>query len=378
MKIFVIGGVTTKRENPKFEPEIELLRETMKTLGIELVAHGHEIVVCSPFPDSADYHILKGIAESDFAADALISIHYPEISAVDSALKDLLSNAKLPHVKRFPCPDVGRSPSPEAFQYAWLFAQLNAMDSSAGIITVGGKPSGSLNLLFHLADARNKNVLPLTFLGGAAQDHFDAKYWDLQDVILDGIAKLGDPASIAEIPSILETLLSGRPTAEERSFFVSYARARPNEADYVETLLRRRDHTVYRDEEDFEPSADTQAEIIKNIKRANVFVALWCKEYACSPWCFDELEIALDRKEKGLADLWIFCVDETRIVPKAARTLNYYPANSRESLEGKILFLLNKLEQGKAEQGADQPATAPESKLKRGGHPNPESEVRPQ
>lgn len=353
MKIFIIGGATTKRDDPKFDSEIELLRNTMKSLGSELVAHGHEIVVCSPFSDSADHHLLKGVAESDGAIDALISIHYPEIPAVDSALKELLAEAKLPKVKRFPCPNAGDSPSPEAIQYAWLFAQLNAMDSSAGIITVGGKPSGSLNLLFHLADARNKRVLPLTFLGGAAQDHFDAKYWDLQDIISDSIAKLGDPTAMAEIPNILETLLSGRPTDEERSFFISYARARPNDADYVETLLRRRNHIVYRDEEDFEPSADTQAEIIKNIKRANVFIALWCKEYACSPWCFDELEMALERKEKGLAELWIFCVDETRIVPKAARGLNYYPTTSRENLEGKILFLLNKLEQTEAEQAGD-------------------------
>ncbi|MDF1738663.1 MAG: toll/interleukin-1 receptor domain-containing protein [Verrucomicrobiales bacterium] len=345
MKIFIIGGVTTKSDSPKFNSEMELLRTSMRSLGAELVAHGHEIVVCSPFPDSADYHVLKGVAECEGAADALISIHYPEISSVDAALKELLSGAKQLNVKRFPCPGSGESSSAESFQYAWLFAQLNAMDSSAGVITVGGKPSGSLNLLFHLADAKNKSVLPLTFLGGAAQDHFDVKYWDLQDVIPDDIAKLRDPASIIEVPSILEALLSGRPTDEERSFFISYARARPNEADYVETLLRRRNHTVYRDEEHFEPSSDTQTEIIKNIKRANVFVALWCKEYACSPWCFDELEMALERKEKGLAELWIFCVDETRIVPRAARDLNYYPATSRESLEGKILFLLNKLEQ---------------------------------
>ena len=143
----------------------------------------------------------------------------------------------------------------------------------------------------------------------------------------------------------LRCSVSGRRGVAEPTFFISYARARPREADYVETLLRRRNHIVYRDEEEFEPSADTQAEIIKNIKRAGIFIALWCREYACSPWCSDELEIGLERHSEGLAELWIFCVDDTRIVPKAARSLINYPVDSREKLEAKILFLLTKLGQ---------------------------------
>ena len=113
--------------------------------------------------------------------------------------------------------------------------------------------------------------------------------------------------------------------------------------DRVETLIHRRKGVVYRDEEDFEPGADTQADIIRNIKKANVFIAIWCREYACSPWCFDELELAVQRKEAGLTELWIFCVDDTRIVPKAARTLNYHKINSREELSGKVETLIGKL-----------------------------------
>lgn len=344
MKIFVIGGVTTKNGTPEFGVEIGILEETMFALGSELVRLGHEIVVCSPFPDSADFHLLRGVAKS--AKDSIpISIHYPETSEVKSALMCLLTETGLSNVRRFPCPGFDDSSTPEAAKYAWLFAQLNAMDSSAGLITVGGKPSGSLNMLLRLADARNKRVLPLTFLGGAAQDYSDSRYWDLHDLIPNDLAILGDPSAISSIPSILETLLFGNSSSENRSFFISYARARPNEADYVETLLRRRNHTVYRDDEDFEPSAETQAEIIKNINRANIFISLWCREYACSPWCFDEMEMALDRKERGLSDLWIICIDDTRMVPKAARDRVYYSAKTREELEGKILFLLDTLEQ---------------------------------
>jgi TIR domain len=346
MKIFIVGGTTTTSGTSKFDTDVFLLKDTMCRLGEVIAIRGHEAVICSPFPDSADYYVLKGIAAYSKQTNSYptVSIHYPELPVVAAELKKLLSSLSLQNVHRFPCAASGEWATTEAQQYAWLFAQLNALDSSAGVIAVGGKPSGSLYLLFHLAKARNKRVLPLNFLGGAARDHFDAIYWDLKDCLGNDLAALEDPSLIASIPSLMEMAFSGPLVDGERTFFISYARARPSEADYVETLLRRRNHIVYRDEEDFEPSAETQAEIIKNIQQANVFLALWCMEYACSPWCFDEMDMALERYQKGLTDLWIFCIDDTRIVPKAARTLNYYIAKSRQELEGKVLFLLNKLD----------------------------------
>lgn len=349
MKVFIVGGVTVKKDNPKYDDEVQILKKSMETLGIELVSHGHEVVVCSPFPDSSDFHVLHGIAAKSKDSHPTISIHYPEIPNVETSVKSLLSSLELSKINRFPYSIEHDSAVPETLKYALLFAQLNAMDTSAGVIVIGGKPSGALNLLLHLADARQKGVLPLTFLGGAAQDYYNAAYWRLRDLISNDLANLADPSAIASVPNLLETLLMGGKREAARTFFISYARARPHEADYVETLLRRRNHIVYRDEEDFEASGDTQAEITKNIKQANVFVALWCREYACSPWCFDELEIALERHSKGLADLWIFRIDDTRIVPKAARSLNYYSVNSRAKLEAKILFLLNKLEEPEAQ-----------------------------
>jgi len=354
MKILVIGGVTGAGKDSGEEARV--LKKTMLRLGALIASRGDEIVVCSPFSDSADYYILQGIAEfakESTTAHPVVSIYYPAIPAVEAEFKKLVSGLNLLNVHRFPCmPLVGEKP-PEDLQHAWLFAQLNALDLSAGVIAVGGRPSGSLNLLFHLADARRKPVLPLTFLRGAAQVHYDAKCWELRDLLHNDIDVLGDPSSIDRVPSLMETILAGPHGGEESTFFISYARARPNEADYIETLLRRRGHIVYRDEEELEPSAETQAEIIRSVQRASVFVALWCKEYACSPWCNDELEIALERHKKGLAVLWIFCIDDTRIVPKAARGLNYYAVQSREEIEGKILFLLNKLPEHKANNLSD-------------------------
>ncbi|NET38545.1 MAG: toll/interleukin-1 receptor domain-containing protein [Cyanothece sp. SIO1E1] len=229
-----------------------------------------------------------------------------------------------------------------------LFARLNALDASAGVIAIGGKVTGAARLLLQLAALKNQSILPIPFLGGAAADYYGIYNWDLLDVLGRDLDLVSDHEHIHRAPELLEKLIEGVPSRKEHRFFISYARARPQEADYVETLIRRRNGIVYRDEEDFDPAAETQKEIIKNIKRSNVFVAIWCKEYACSPWCFDELELAIQRRKDGLSELWIFCVDDTRMVPRDARTLNYYSVDSREALEAKILHLMNRLQDGKA------------------------------
>ncbi len=60
----------------------------------------------------------------------------------------------------------------------------------------------------------------------------------------------------------------------------------------------------------------------------------------CSPWCFDKLDLALKRHKEGRLALWLLCLDDTRVVPPAARELLTYPINSRRELGGAILDLL--------------------------------------
>jgi TIR domain len=343
MKVFVIGGATSKRGTPEFDSEISILQSSSHILGKELAALGHELVLCSPFSDSADYYAAIGSADGQ---KSTLEFHYPDLDLVTKELKQLIVDLPSAQVKRMPCAPVGtEAHTANALQYSWLFAQLNALDASAGVIAIGGKSTGSAELLFKLAAARNKSILPLTFLGGAASAYFDSNYWDLYDVLGDRLNAVSEVSQVHRAPALLEELISGVSSHQSANrFFISYARARPQEADYVETLLRRRNSIVYRDEADFEPAAEIPTEIVRNIKRSNVFIAIWCTEYACSPWCFDELELAIERHKAGQTELWIFCVDETRMVPRAARTLNYYKVNSREELEGKILYLTNRLQ----------------------------------
>ncbi len=124
------------------------------------------------------------------------------------------------------------------------------------------------------------------------------------------------------------------------NFFISYPRARPGEADHIEALLRCRNLEVFRDESNFGAGHAIPKQIEEAIYAANVFIAVWCAEYACSPWCFDEFELALNRLDSGKIKLWIICTDGTRIVPTRARNLHYYTVSSRQEIEGRILNLL--------------------------------------
>ena len=111
-------------------------------------------------------------------------------------------------------------------------------------------------------------------------------------------------------------------------------------ADPIELILRRRGITLFRDESDFKAGSNIPIKIQEEIFKADTFIAVWCKDYACSPWCMDEIEMALDRIDS--INLWIICVDKTRIVPKRARDLLNYPVHNREELEGILLKLLSK------------------------------------
>ena len=343
MKVFLIGGPTAD-EPAAVKSELAELAPVCHVLGRELVLRGHTLVLCSPFEDAVDRYAAFGAADG-FEPD--LEFHYPDHPWVREKVVELDQAVTTTRFRRLPIRPLVETPDPEKTkeaEYSWLIAQLNALDVSAGVIAIGGRTDGVAQLLFRLAAAKDKSILPWTFLGGAAADYFDTYKWDLFDVLGTDIDLLSEKSAIERAPELLERLLEGVPDREEDRFFISYARARPHEADYVETLLRRRNGTVYRDEQEFEPGLNTQEEILKNIRRANVFIAVWCQEYACSPWCFDELELAIERRQKGLLELWIFCVDDTRMVPPGARDINYYTVKSREELEGKLLHLMKRLQ----------------------------------
>lgn len=228
--------------------------------------------------------------------------------------------------------------------YAWLFCQLQALEKCQAIITIGGKPNGAANMLLLLAEAKRKKIIPFSFMGGAAGQSFQRKRYELEDHMGPEYAFLQDENNIRKALELSETIIEPKAVHNSKSnppyVFISYPHARPSEADYIETLLRRRNIQVFRDESDFGAAYKIPEAIENAIYKATVFIAVYSTEYACSPWCYDEFELALDRHGSGKLKLWILCIDDTRMVPKRARSLLNYNVRRREEIEGRILYLL--------------------------------------
>lgn len=345
MRIFVIGGLPSDRLSSSSEDQKTLAR-TCHALGKELARTGHEILLCSPFEESADIHVLRGAADLGCNLDNRVRFFFMDSPPVRERLDAEVLSLGLQRVVRVPGPPPPTEDK-KAERYAWLLCQLSAMESCQAVIAVGGNPIGSANMLLLLADGKQKPMLPLPFLGGAAKLAFDRRRYELKDRLGEAIEELHDEACVAKASDLVVAVAarsgSDRPVETDSPlFFISYARDRQGEADFVETLLRRRSLRVFRDESDFGAGHSIPNVIREAIFEANVFVVLWSSAYACSPWCFDEMELALDRHANGKLKLWILRVDETRIVPKRARDLLFYDALSRGEVEARMLQLLAK------------------------------------
>jgi hypothetical protein len=344
LKIFVIGGYVAHNAGV-VEPQADVLERVCNQIGGSLVDGQHTIILCSPFDDAADVHVLRGAVATPGGRNIRIEFHFVDSPDVHRRLNEVVSELKLSNVSKIPHPPPQTSDA-KALSYAWLFCQLSALESSHATIAVGGNPDGASNMLLLLAEGKRKPVLPLPFMGGAAKQAFDRCRYELEDRLGAQFSELHDE-SIAKSAGKFAVLLANAKTTSNMygsppSFFISYARERQAEADHVEILLRRRKLRVFRDESDFGAGHIIPNAIREAIFGANIFIALWSAEYACSPWCFDELELALDRHAEGTLSLWLLRIDKTRLVPLRARDLIYYDCDTRDKLEGRMIELLGR------------------------------------
>jgi hypothetical protein len=349
MKVFVIGGSCVPNGHQDFTAQLATLEDSMLRIGRSLIRAGHDLLVCSPFPGAADVDAVRGAAEVFAERDGpVVEFHTPNLPAAKEKLTEFTRLLPVDRVRPFFHPVSADEHGEPQLTYTWLLSQMSALDRCQVVLAVGGKLNGSSSLLLPVAENQRKLVLPLTFLGGAAAQSFERRRYELMDHLGDGIVSLQDPRRVDEAVALIETLPQIQISRTERPgplrVFLSYPNSRPIEADIVEMMLRRKGCEVYRDEENFGAGRSIPGEIREHIHAANVFVAIWCKEYACSPWCFDELELAIKRSGANGLTLWILCVDDTRIVPPAARDLTSYHAQTRDAIERTLLKLLGRFE----------------------------------
>ena len=321
---FTIIGSLGEDNKSKFEM-------LCKEIALVLIDMEATLLICSMFEDSADYYVLEEFVKKSSKAE----LYFWDCVDVRTQIEKVID--KNWNIKLIPC--LGDNSGLD-MKDAYLFCQINAIRQADVIIAIGGKNHGSASLLLHIAELNRKLVIPFTKYHGAAENYYSRNKYKIQDFLGDKYKILFTGTVSEIIKSFLEIKERQNIKKEDISYvFLSYARDNPTWADYVEVVLRRRGVPLFRDESEFKAGSDIPKIIQEEIFKADTFIAVWCREYACSPWCIDELELALERKDK--INLWIICVDNTRIVPKGARNLLNYPVKNREELEGVLLKLLS-------------------------------------
>jgi TIR domain len=339
MRVLILGSSNILSDEQKKEFETFCFK-----LGIELASYDIDLLLCSPFNDSADKLVFDGVFSpiNKYEIAANIELHYPTDEVTVSKWAEILGDKT--NIKHFKHPH--ESNIKENLKFSWLYCQMQALENADVVFVIGGKIDGSANLLLRMAEAQDKNVIPIYAFEGQGLHFYRRNYYKLFDSWGEDLTLFGEKSK-QEL--LVKTILEGpiiRKKPRDKNidpvFFLSYPRARPHEADFVEMQLRRRGYTVIRDENDINESTDITNAIQENINKADVFISLWCKEYACSPWCFDELSIAVHKKNKDKYSIWILCLDDTRIVHPEARNLLHFKVKSREEIEGRISLLLEK------------------------------------
>jgi len=351
IRVFVIGGLT---HEPGEDPA--KMREACRMLGERLGAEpGYQIVVCSAHESSADANVLYGFAKTSGNQPGRVIIHRP--LDVRSKLRkgesmhdqwDRLVGATGLAAPTFRENSEARVSSQGAFANAFLLCQIRALKEDTDVIVaVGGRGDGSAVQL--LAIARDSYpIVPFSFLGGAGKQEYLRQGAALRGVL--GDQRLADalesPSGIERVRELIDRV---RRLHGHHCVFLSYPWKRAQDADYVEVLLRRYPRiTLFRDEEDIRSGEPISERIRNQLDACDVFLALWCAEYAASPHCYYEWQIAGNRPG---CRVHILRLDETRPVwpalrkPRSHEWKNKWAvATTRESVAACLRELVESLE----------------------------------
>jgi len=336
--VFVIGGVTGESEKEKYEESS--LNAFCLRLGEELADAGIKLIICSPFPDSADYYTAKGYALSDHGE--AIHFHTPGSVKIKEELAELEAEL-FPDGPSFvtwfhPEPEKieGKSVNEEnreARKQAYLISQFQALKNAEAVIAIGGKRWASANTLLHLAEWEGIPVVPFNFLGGAAGKFYDKINWQSLHPKID-TKLLNEIKGANEIIKIMNQLKidflfnSHKSPNTLKKIFISRSRIDKTIGDDLAIFLKSKDLELFFGDEMYRTDQELIISIKKAMLAADIIIVLWSQHYALSKWCYDELMLAIDRQKTGHSGLWIFNLDNSDVIPFEARSKDIFNGES--------------------------------------------------
>lgn len=325
--VFVIGGIT--KESLDHEAEEPRLNIACHKLGQTIARARTQLIICSPFPKSADYYTAMGYSEVEMGG--VIHFHsprHPDVADKRKSFSKIFARKGLKVVDwLYPGPE-----DKDSWFQAWLLAQLKALEKADAVIAVGGKVSKTANTLLHLAEERNLPIVPFSFLGGAAHRSFQRRDWGRLHPGFDtslleqekGVEKAIDIANRFATDLLSYRYKSNKP----QIFFISRA-AHDSEIAYVlADWLKERGYAVLLGDEEIREDQMAKASIDQAVLKSDIFIVLWSKHYALSPWCYDELTLACNKK----MDILLFNLDDSMIVPQTARKLKSVSVRSASEI----------------------------------------------
>lgn len=345
--VLVLGGITSETDDVDAEGP-RLFKAAMK-LGSVIAGAGAQLIICSPFPDSADYFAAMGFASAK--VDSLIQIHKPMHCKVDEKV-DLFEkthgHGKLT-VQRwnYPGPD---SDDEGSWTQAWLFAQLQALERADAVIALGGRVSNTAQTILHLAEAKGIPVVPYSFLGGAAQRAFMRRDWKVNHPEINRNC-LNDDDGVAQAINIANQLVLDRARTlldtcgKPKTAFVSFAHQDAPAAKLLVSALKSMKLEVMIGDDQVRPDQLITVSIEQAMLRSDVCAVLWSRNYAQSPWCYDELDLAITRQQNNQSGLWLFNLDDSAIVPARARKLPFLSVGNPRNIEHIVIEMMNSLDE---------------------------------
>lgn len=340
--IFVIGGETGETSDVDAELP-RLIRASMK-LGTVLARASAQLVVCSPFPDSADYYAAMGYA--DAKAGGIIHFHSPLHPTVENKRQLFRQTFGQPNLSfqdwNYPAPETDER---DSWSQAWLLAQIQALEKADIVVALGGKLSKTASTLLHLAEAKGLPIIPFAFLGGVAGRNCKRRDWARLNPGFDATI-LESESSVEQTVQIANQLILDRVKrsmtrdSRPKSVFISLARQDAAMGQALEGVLTGFGIQTTFGEREIVPDELISTTIEHALRGSDIVAVLWSRSYAQSPWCYDELALALSLEAFDEVKVWLFNLDDSSIVPTQARKLPAVSVRSKEGLRVAVKELL--------------------------------------
>jgi hypothetical protein len=205
--------------------------------------------------------------------------------------------------------------------------------------------SKTASTLLHLAEAKGLPVIPFAFLGGAAGRNYKRRDWARLNPGFD-VSILERESGVEQAVQIANRLILDRikrsmvGNSKHKTVFISLARQDAAMGRALEGVLTSHGITAVLGEREISPDELISTTIENALRGSDIVAILWSRSFAQSPWCYDELALALSLEALGGMKVWLFNLDDSSIVPTQARKLPAISVRSEEGFRNAIHELL--------------------------------------